>query len=279
MFIWREYVSGASGGILNIAVTFPLHKTMFRQMVHGISVTPALKQLHREGLIRLYRGALPPFCQQAVARSLMFGKYGFFTRQIRELYPHLSPLTVLTSASYLAGSAEALFTPFERLQVLLEDRKQNRNYTNTADALRKLKTNFGITEFYRGVSAITFRNGARNVLFFYAKERSRDWHPASTKNINISKSCFECSFLLHFLTGSVIGAAVSTLLYPLKGIIFHMQLKVGGSYLRFSAVLGQILKERGFKGLWHGVHVNYTRSFISWGVINATYEIVHDYLK
>ena len=80
------------------------------------------------------------------------------------------------------------------------------------------------------------------------------------------------------LTGSVVGATVSTLFYPMNVIKTHMQLKVGGSFLRFTYVLTKVLKERGFKGMWQDVHINYSRSFISWGIINATYELVSDLL-
>ena len=135
---WREYASGGAAAVVNIAITFPLNKTMFRQMVHGISVTEAMKQLYHEGAAKLYRGALPPLSQQAVTRSLMFGNYALFTRRIRDCYPHLNPTTVLASAAFLAGCTEALLTPFERVQVLLQDSKQHSNYTNTADALRKV---------------------------------------------------------------------------------------------------------------------------------------------
>ena len=135
---WREYVSGGAAAFANIAITFPLNKTMFRQMVHGISVTEAVKQLYQEGAVKLYRGALPPLGQQAVTRSLMFGNYALFTRKIRDSNPHLNPRTVLASAAFLAGCTEAVLTPFERVQVLLQDSKQHANYTNTADALRKV---------------------------------------------------------------------------------------------------------------------------------------------
>ena len=135
---WREYVSGGAAAFANIAITFPLNKTMFRQMVHGISVTEAVKQLYHEGAVKLYRGALPPLGQQAVTRSLMFGNYALFTRKIRDSNPHLNPTTVLASAAFLAGCTEAVLTPFERVQVLLQDSKQHANYTNTADALRKV---------------------------------------------------------------------------------------------------------------------------------------------
>ena len=139
---WREYVSGGAAAVANITITFPLNKTMFRQMVHAISVIDAWKQLYHEGAFRLYRGALPPLGQQAVTRSLMFGNYALFTRQIRDSNPNLNPITILASAAFLAGCTEALLTPFERVQVLLQDSKQHANYANTADALRKVRIYF-----------------------------------------------------------------------------------------------------------------------------------------
>ena len=137
---WREYASGGAAAVANITITFPLNKTMFRQMVHGISVKEAMKQLYHEGAVHLYRGALPPLSQQLVTRSLMFGNYALFSRQIRNSNPNLNPSAVLASAAFLAGCTEALLTPFERVQVLLQDSKQHANYANTADALRKVRT-------------------------------------------------------------------------------------------------------------------------------------------
>ena len=162
---WREYASGGAAAVVNIAITFPLNKTMFRQMVHGISVTDAVKQLYHEGAVKLYRGALPPLGQQAVTRSLMFGNYALFTRRIRDYYPHLNPTTVLASAAFLAGCTEALLTPFERVQVLLQDSKQHANYTNTADALRKVTNIFEI--YFSKLSKKNWRFVASNLASNY----------------------------------------------------------------------------------------------------------------
>ena len=52
---WREYAAGWGSGIINITVTFPINKTMFRQQLHGISAWDAASQLRREGLLSLYR--------------------------------------------------------------------------------------------------------------------------------------------------------------------------------------------------------------------------------
>ena len=275
---WKEYVGGGATAVVNIAITFPLNKVMFRQMVHGLSALDSVKQLYHEGLYRLYRGSLPPLGKQTITRSLMFGNYALFSRQIHEYHPSWKPETVLIFASFLSGCTEAVLTPFERIQVILQDSKQHNNYANTADALQKIKSNFGISELYRGMTAITFRNGAGNIVFFYAKEKSKLWNFTSTQQGAAKDHIGWRVTLNNFLTGSVVGATVSTLFYPMNVIKTHMQLKVGGSFLRFTDVLTKVLKERGFKGMWQGVHINYSRSFISWGIINATYEIVSDLL-
>ena len=275
----KEYISGGAAAFTNIALTFPLNKTSFRQMVHGTSISHVIRQLYSEGFIRLYRGSLPILGQQAIARGVMFGNYALFTRQIHALMPDMSPKTLLISAAFMAGCTEALLTPFERVQVLLQDSKQHEHYKNTTDALHKLKIRFGITEFFRGTSAIIFRNGTSNVAFFYAKQLSKEHIPVynnvqgnSNLDVRYKMICTD------FLTGAVIGAGVSTLFYPVNVVKTHMQLKVGGSFLKFHSVIYRILKERGVRGLWHGVHINYSRSFISWGVINSTYELVNDWL-
>jgi hypothetical protein len=75
---------------LSVLSVYPIHKTMFRQVVHHISVVEALRQLHHEGALVLYRGSLPPLLVQLtiptrltrlgeivpVARLLNLGSFG-----------------------------------------------------------------------------------------------------------------------------------------------------------------------------------------------------------
>lgn len=275
---WRAYLSGGAAAVVNITITFPLNKTMFRQMVHGISVTEAVKQLYQEGAIRLYRGALPPLGQQAVSRSLMFGNYALFKRQISDWYPHLNPTTVLASAAFLAGCTEALLTPFERVQVLLQDSKQHSNYANTIDALRKIKEKFGYREFYRGMHAVALRGSAGSLLYFHMKEQVEFLLPASILEDEIGAS-LKWKWLTGFITGATVGPAVSTVVYPFKPIIAHMQLKAGGKFLSLIPVTVTLVKSRGIRGLYYGLPINCMRSSISWGTTTATYEFVHQYLS
>ena len=77
---WREYAAGWGSGIVNIALTFPVNKTMFRQQLHGISAWDAASQLRAEGFLSLYRGILPPLLQKSATTALMFGSFQQYKR-------------------------------------------------------------------------------------------------------------------------------------------------------------------------------------------------------
>lgn len=114
--------------------------------------------------------------------------------------------------------------------------------------------------------------------------------------------------LSDFLSGAVLGAFISTVFFPINVTKTHMQLVVGGEFIRyvillfaiffyappfraigfysayspltrFRAEFLRLLRERGVRGMFRGVHVNYTRSFIQWGIINVTYENLLQVLK
>jgi len=266
---WKEYVCGGSAAIVNIAITFPLNKAMFRQNVHGISISETMKQLYSEGKFKLYRGALPPLGQQVVSRSLMFGNYAFFKRIISYYDDSLNPTLVLATAAFMAGGTEALLTPFERVQVILQDSKQHRNYSSSIDALKKLLKYHGVSELYRGAKSIVIRNGTGTSLFFLEKEYSEK----AFHRLGLNSQYF------NFINGGVIGAANSTMLYPMKGIIFHLQLKIGGKSLSAMHVINKLIRDRGVIGLWRGAQINCLRSFLSWGIVNSSYEFLHKRLS
>ncbi|XP_063848585.1 uncharacterized protein LOC135093329 isoform X3 [Scylla paramamosain] len=119
----REFVCGWGAAFINITVTFPMNKIMFRQMLHGISSASALRQLRREGLKNLYRGIFPPLCQKTISTSIMFGMYDQYGKLLTYHYPELSKGTTLALAATLAGCTEALLCPFERIQTVLQDKK------------------------------------------------------------------------------------------------------------------------------------------------------------
>lgn len=264
---WREYVAGWGSGIVNICTTFPINKTMFRQQLHGISAWEAFSQLRAEGLIHLYRGILPPLLQKSASTALMFGSFEQYKRLLTEKHvPNASSLVV---AAFFAGCTEATLTPFERIQTLMLDHKYEGRFRNTPHAFASL-TSYGVKEYYRGLSAILMRNGPSNIIFFGCRDQLRNALPESFDNFGL---------LADFLSGACLGAFISTIFYPINTTKTHMQKTLGGEYKSFRVVFSQLVNERGAAGMFRGVHVNYTRSFLSWGIINMSYGYLLELLK
>jgi hypothetical protein len=161
--MYKEFVCGWGAAVINIGITFPLNKAMFRQQLHGVPLKVAVKQLQREGMRNLYRGILPPLLQKTTCLSIMFGMYEQFSQILKTNAPGLPVMTNQILAANLAGCTEALLTPFERVQTLLQDRKHQKRFKNTLHAFRELH-HFGFREYYRGFVPILLRNGPSNAL-------------------------------------------------------------------------------------------------------------------
>ncbi|QQP32341.1 Mitochondrial carrier triple repeat protein 1, partial [Caligus rogercresseyi] len=155
-----------------------------------------------------------------------------------------------------AGCIEALLTPLERVQVLLQNSKFNSQFKHTPDALNTIGTLRG------SLTQRTLKHRMQSLPLLSPS------FPSSSKDKVNSSSALR-KFLSDFLLGAFLGGLISTLLYPVNVTKTHMH---------FQSVLGELLRERGLSGMFKGVHLNYTRSFISWGIINLSYEFVQSKL-
>lgn len=134
-FQWEEFACGCGSAFVNICVTYPIYKLIFRQMLHGVPVSSAMLQLRHEGLGFLYRGMLPPLAQKTISLSIMFGVFDGTRRYLVEDY-RLNDYGAKVIAGVVAGSAESILLPFERVQTLLADSKFHRYFSNTPNAFR-----------------------------------------------------------------------------------------------------------------------------------------------
>lgn len=232
-------------------------------MLHGIHAKSAFDQLKEEGMYYLYRGMLPPLCQKSLSLSLMFGVYEEVRHPLVKL--NVDPYAAKCIAGLVSGTSEALLMPFERIQTLLSNSHYHDEFRNTAHAF-KILGQYGVREYYRGLVPILLRNGPSNACFFVLREELQE-------NINeitneLVKTCAE------FIGGALIGVVLSTFFYPLNVLKVAMQNKIGGQFHNPVKVLLQVYKERGGKirYIYHGVQMNCTRAFVSWGVMNAAYE-------
>ena len=261
-----EYASGAGASLINIILTFPVNKVMFRQQVEGIRMTKALRHIYREGTVHIFRGVLPPLMQRTISVSVMFGSYSNYYHIIQRHYPTVSktmPFVHHSLAAFSAGCTEAVFMPLERVQMLLQDRRYHGRLNNTFHTVRTVAS-LGPREFYRGLSAIVIRNGLSNILFLGLREPLQD---------SLHSRCGE--LLSAFVSGAGLGAALSTIFFPLNVVKSRMQTKLGGPFHGIWETFLVIYNERGhrWRKMYRGVHINYTRSFLSWGIINTLYSL------
>lgn len=232
-------------------------------MLHNVSTVAAVKQIAGEGLIHLYRGVLPPLMQKSVSVSIMFGMYDKCKKPLAESNMH--PYLVKIVAAITAGTIESVLVPFERIQTLLQHERYHKHLINMKDTVSFLWKNHGFTEFYRGLTPVLMRNGPSNACFFLLRDEAMQRFPEPTT--------IPGRMLNQFAIGAMIGAFCSTTFYPCNVLKVHMQRKIGGPFQSVPFAIKEIYKERGSaRAFFRGVHLNYTRSCISWGVINVAYE-------
>ncbi|NWT32989.1 S2551 protein, partial [Cardinalis cardinalis] len=235
----KHYVCGLCAAFTNIAVTFPIQKVLFRQQLYGLRAREAVRQLRRDGLRTLYRGILPPLLQKTTTLALMFGLYEDFSALLLS-HARAPELLTRSAAAALAG---------------------------TTEAVRVLRA-YGVREYYRGLVPILLRNGPSNVLFFGLRGPIKQCLPEATSHSSHLVNDFIC--------GGLLGALLGFLFFPVNVVKTRMQAQIGGEFQSFSKVLVKIWLERDRKviHLFRGAHLNYHRSVLSWGIINATYEFL-----
>ncbi|XP_025089099.1 solute carrier family 25 member 51-like [Pomacea canaliculata] len=262
-----QFLCGWGSACINLTITFPLHKTIFRQQLQGISGLHAVRQLRNEGLHNLYRGFMPPLIQKTTTLSIMFGSYHKFRVYFDSSYKSLPKQVTHATAAMIAGTLESVLTPFERIQMLLQHRMYQHHFQNTLHAGKELWS-YGVMEYYRGLVPILLRNGPSNVCFFLGREFLNECMPQIADN--------PTRLVKDFFLGACLGAAISTLFFPLNVVKTHMQARLGGPFVGVWQSFLVVWRERNgsIRNLYRGYHLNYMRSFISWGIINASYEFL-----
>ncbi|CAH2315628.1 solute carrier family 25 member 53 [Pelobates cultripes] len=265
-----SYFVGAASTFLSTVLTFPIYKTIFRQQIHTLSIRAATGQLRKEGIAFLYRGLTPPLMSKTVQGTILFGTQGSFQSL---LSGGGKPRTVhCTLSGCLAGVLEAiLLVPFERVQNILQDGRNNKRFPSAYSIMQEFQSyskkqclSCGI---YRGFSIIVVRNALGNALYFSCKDPLRDLLSAE----GIPK------WAPSLFSGSLNGALISLVLYPLGVLVSNMQAAVGNRLPSTREVARTLWAQRGGRItlLYRGASLIVVRSCVTWGVTTA----IHDALS
>uniref|UniRef100_A0A2R9BH18 Solute carrier family 25 member 51 n=1 Tax=Pan paniscus TaxID=9597 RepID=A0A2R9BH18_PANPA len=247
----KHYLCGCCAAFNNITITFPIQKLC------SIKTRDAILQLRRVGFQNLYHGILPPLMQKTTTLELMFGLYKDLSCL---LHKHVSApeFAARGVAAVLSGTTEAIFTPLERVQTLLQDHKHHDTFTNTYQAFKALKC----------LVPILFWNGLSNVLFFGLRGPIKEHLPTEMTH--------SAHLVNDFICGGLLGAMLGFLFFQINVVKTHIWSQIGGEFQSFPQVFQKVWLERDRKliNLFRGAYLNYHRSLISWGIINATYEFL-----
>lgn len=208
----REFACGWGAAFINIICTYPLYKTIFRQMLHGVKIETAFMQLRHEGLSFLYRGMFPPLAQKTLSLSLMFGVYDgikvsfncFPFRQLNfiQIFKFKAPSDWVLSdervcsempgwndVRNLRGSSDAFRAGSDdlircclsreiqkyssRVQVSSLTTLKAKSWSKSFFNFRVIILENGMRELYRGLVPILLRNGPSNAVFFILREEAQ----------------------------------------------------------------------------------------------------------
>jgi len=260
-----EYAAGFLSSATNIILTYPVNKLIFRQQIYRLRTIDAYRQLKNEGFSILYRGMPLPLLQKTLSLSIMFGTNShylhIFQSSSKKDHWYHQPL-----ASALSGSTEAILTPLERTQVLLQTPKYNHLIRNGFHAFVLMYKRYGIIEYYRGLTLILMRNTIANMIFFGCRKPMKNILPTASSDMQHT--------LYDFFSGGLLGALLSTFIYPINVLKNVQQSELGGRYDRPLNIFRSVYEERGnsLKEFYIGARWNFVRSLVSWGIINSTYE-------
>jgi hypothetical protein len=206
-----------------------------------------------------------PLLQKTFSLSIMFGTNSHYLYLIQSFskndHWYHQPF-----ASALAGSTEAILTPLERIQVLLQTPKYNHIIRNGYHGFILIYQHYGIIEYYRGLTLILIRNSISSMVFFACRKPIKSILPNPSSDFQHS--------IYDFISGGLLGAVLSTFIYPINVLKNIQQSELGGRYDRSINIFRSVYEERGnsMKKFYIGAKWNFVRSLISWGIINSTYE-------
>jgi len=270
----RPWFCGLGSGVMDISITFPINKVMFRQQLNGITSKQAINQLKVEmanmkSLSRIkymYRGLLPPTFNRCLGRMFTFGGYDS-CRRLLSKNSQFKGQKLNFLAALGSGAFEALICcPFERVQTILQDSNNNRRFKNTPEIFRKLP----VREYYRGIRPILLRNGPSTFLYFYIYDVSSFW--------------VQIGFGDDFIRGAL-GGVCATLYGYIFNVIKSRQQSIldpaESTRLKSSlSTLKLIYKERGsFHQLYRGLPFALTRTSLSWGITTICYQRCVSYMS
>ncbi|XP_042348753.1 solute carrier family 25 member 53-like [Plectropomus leopardus] len=268
MVRFHSYLHGGTSSLLSTLPTlivFPVYKIVFRQQIHNTPVHQAVGQLYKEGPVKLYRGVAPPLLMRTLNGTLLFGLQDTLLHQLLSSQNVISTSVLPAVAGFGAGMVEAVvFTPFERVQNVLQNGQNDHRLPTLKSVLVRLKSQPPALGYYRALLPITARNAIGSSLYFGLKG------PVCA----VVEGQGLPPLVSSFISGTLTSMAISLTLYPLSVLVANMQAQVGGEVKGVMACWRMLWesRQRSVALLYRGGSLVILRSCITWGIATAIYD-------
>ncbi|CAM4609771.1 unnamed protein product [Leuciscus chuanchicus] len=266
---FRSYLHGGTSSLISTMttiITFPLYKTVFRQQLHSTLVREAVAQLFKEGPVKLYRGVAPPLLMRSLNGTLLFGLQDTFLHQLPLFSTTPLPRNALPAlAGFGAGVVEALlFTPFERVQNVLQNSRNDSRLPTLRSILLKLASRPLASGYYTAFLPILVRNALGSSLYFGLK--------GPMSNTLRDNGCSPVA--ASFMAGVLNSVVISLPLYPLSVLVANMQAQAEGGErgVRSSWRRLWAARQHRLSLLYRGGFLVILRSCVTWGITTAIYD-------
>ncbi|XP_034037977.1 solute carrier family 25 member 53-like isoform X2 [Thalassophryne amazonica] len=263
---FHSYLHGGTTSLLSTIIVFPVYKTIFRQQINSMPVQQTVRELLKEGPVKLFRGMAPPLLMKTLNGTLLFGLQDTLQQHLSRSSPHVTGTAALPAvAGFGAGIVEAVvFTPFERVQNVLQNSQNDRHLPTLKSILVWLKAQRPASGYYRAFLPITARNSLGSCLYFGLKGPMCE-----------VVACQGLSPLASsFVSGTLTSMAISLALYPLSVLVANMQAQVSEE-AKGVRVCWRMLwesRQRSLTLLYRGGLLVILRSCITWGIATAIYD-------
>ncbi|KAF7707159.1 hypothetical protein HF521_018377 [Silurus meridionalis] len=165
---FQSYMHGGVFSLICTITTFPVYKTVFRQQLHSTLIHETVLQLYNEGLLKLYRGVVPPLLMKTLQGTMVFGFQNTLQKQLSPLAESYIPRAMLPALAGLrlgTGVVESLlFTPFERAQSILQNSGNDHTLPTLSNIMARMSSETLAKGWYRAFLPTLTRNALGNGL-------------------------------------------------------------------------------------------------------------------
>ncbi|KAI9016705.1 mitochondrial carrier domain-containing protein [Hyaloraphidium curvatum] len=276
-------LAGGLAGMTEILTLYPLDvvKTRLQLQVgkeagHYTSVMGTLRAIVREeGVLKLYRGILPPIMIEAPKRAVKFSANEQYTATVRSFGIPPSQLSAII-VGVLAGLTEALVvSPPDVLKNRLQDKRNAGRYRNTWDCFTKTLAEDGPLAFTNGLGSAFWKHGVWNAGFFGSIYYVRQLLPVSKKDSQ------QTAMLKSFASGSLGGIIGTSMNTPFDVIKTRVQIlpRSDRTYKPTIPALVRIYRNEGVAALYKGFAPKVMRMAPGGGIVVVVFDYVSAFIR